>query len=985
MGRRWPSPVLVSREAEIARLRAAFDRASSGEPAMALVAGEAGIGKSRLCSDFVDWAIAAGALALVGGCLDVGEGVLPYAPVTEALRQLGAMLEPAALDTVLGSARADLACLLPELADQHSPAEPEEQAWPARLFEHILVLLGRLAATRPVVFVVEDVHWADRSTRDLLVFLRRNLRSGVALVMTCRTDELHTGHPVRPFLAELERSGIVDRIDLGRLDRRGAAELIAGVLGRRPSSRIVSDLFERSDGNPFYIEELIATDASGGGIPQRLRDLLLARVEALAESAQRVLRIASVASGPVDADLLAAVAAHAGVDPDTLFDGLREAVSRHLLVTDAAGERHAFRHALGREATYHDLLPGERRRLHAAVATALEERHGDGGTEARALGELAYHWYAAHDEARAFTAAVKAGQAAARSFAPAEAARQFERALELWDRVARTAASSTWSRADLLIAAADSAYLVSDWARAAAHLRGALECVDRDVEPLRAARVMLQRARCLWGRDEARAILAAAEALVPGDPPSPDLAFLLSVQIRLALFDGRDQDALSLAERMLAVARAISDPKMADIATMCIGRGLFFTGRVEEGLALCERSLRGAVADDPDHIGPMWVNYIASLHSAGRADETIRAAREGEMVTRRLGLSAGFAAMIVANAATALVAAGRWEEAEEFIERGFDLQPGAIAEAWLRGQRGRMLVLRGDVDDGRAELLAALDIGLSEQSDISFVYRDLASSYAAEGAFDEARRQVDAALATARGMPSELLAVCQVGLAVEAHARGAGVEGFDERGRQILARARSAVTGRSGMCPDATATMLAIEAEWSRLSGFPDVEAWSRAVAAWDGLGFAVQATEARLRRAEARLATGDRRGTAEDLREAWHKASSLRARLLADEAAALASRAGVDVGTAPKRRQENVLTPREREVVGLLATGASNRDIARELYISEKTVSVHVSNIMAKLGVANRGKAAAEATRRNLLPPMKRERRSGLPVIPTA
>lgn len=139
----------------------------------------------------------------------------------------------------------------------------------------------------------------------------------------------------------------------------------------------------------------------------------------------------------MDTDLLAAVVSCVGVDNDGLIDGLREAVSWHLLVTDAAGERYAFRHALSREASYQDLLPAERRRLHAAVATALEERQKD-ADEARALGELAHHWHAARDERRAFAAAVKAGQAAATSLAPAEAVQQSERALALWDRAGQS-------------------------------------------------------------------------------------------------------------------------------------------------------------------------------------------------------------------------------------------------------------------------------------------------------------------------------------------------------------------------------------------------------------------------------------------------------------------------------------------------------------------------------------------------------------------
>jgi tetratricopeptide (TPR) repeat protein len=736
----------------MALLRGWLDRAVSGQPAVVLVTGEAGIGKSRLGFEFAEEAARVRALVLVGACLDVGAGVLPYAPVTEVLRQLAATLDPEDLDAILGGARADLGRLLPELADKAGEAvAPDASAAPARLFERILGLLGRLAATRPVVLIVEDVHWADRSTQDLLVFLRRNLRSGVMLVMTCRTDELRTGHPIRPFLAELERSGVVDRIDLGRLDRRRTAALIAGVLGRRASSRFVGQVFERSDGNPFHVEELIAAETSGGGMPPHLRELLLARVEALDESAQRVLGLASVANGPADADLLGVVGARVGVDRDALSDGLRAAVSRHLLVSDAAGERLGFRHALVQEAVYHNLLPAERSRLHAAVAAVLEERHGDGG-DPRVLAELAYHWYAAHDDSRALAGTLAAGRAAATSFAPAEAVRQFERALALWDRVPHAATEAAWNRVDVLRAAAEAAYLTGDWARSAAHLRTALDHTDRHAEPLRAAQVMLQLARCLWDTDEAGAVLAEAEQLVPRDPPTSDLALLLSMQIRVAFLEGRDKAVMALAEEMLAVARAASDSKMIDLATMWIGRAYCFTGRGGEGLALWRRSLHGSVAEDSEHIGPMWVNYIAMLGPCGHADQVPRAADEGELVTRRLGLSAGFAAMIMANAASALVTAGRWGEAEDFIEKGFDLQPGAVAELWLRALHGRLLVMKGDVAAGRTELLAALDLAISEgdNQDITTVHTDLAACSLAEDEPGQARRHIDIAIATPR-------------------------------------------------------------------------------------------------------------------------------------------------------------------------------------------------------------------------------------------
>src|SRR5215831_19151342 len=308
---RVSSPVLVGRAAEAAQLWAAFECAQAGSPATVVVAGEAGVGKTRLVTELIARARAQGALALAGGCLDVGEGVVAYAPMVEALRSLGGAIDPAELESVLDGARAELARLVPDLG---APAGARVQdaagaggLLPGRLFELLLGVLHRLAARGPVLLVVEDLHWADQSTRELLGFLVRNLRAGVSLVLTFRSDELYRRHPLRPFLAELERSGRAERLELGRLDRREMGELLAGILGEPAPAGLAREILARSQGNPFFAEELLAARAGGGEpaeLPDALRDLLLARVEILPQETQRVLQVAAVAGRRVDHHLL---------------------------------------------------------------------------------------------------------------------------------------------------------------------------------------------------------------------------------------------------------------------------------------------------------------------------------------------------------------------------------------------------------------------------------------------------------------------------------------------------------------------------------------------------------------------------------------------------------------------------------------------------------------------------------------------------------
>ena len=420
-----------------------------------------------------------GALALVGGCLDVGEGVVAYAPMVEALRPLGELLGPEELERVLAGARPELARLVPELGAPVASvssrggsvgAEATGVLEPGRLFELLLGVLHRLAERGAVLLVVEDLYWADRSTRNLLGFLVRNLRGGVALVLTYRSDELHRRHPLRGFLAELERSGRVERLELGRLGRRELGELLAGILGEPPAPALVDEILARSEGNPFFAEELLAARVGGVGgsaeLPEALRDLLLARVEALPEATQRMLQVAAVAGRRVDHDLLAEVAAQ---PPERLVELLREAVTHHLLVVDGGSGAYAFRHALVQEAIYDDLLPVQRPPLHAASAHALAARiEGEGGAGAAELGRLAYHWYAAHDLGRALLASVQAGQAAEAAFALAEAAGHYERALELWEQAPEAAANSPLDPSSLLQRAAQAASRVGEGARAVA-------------------------------------------------------------------------------------------------------------------------------------------------------------------------------------------------------------------------------------------------------------------------------------------------------------------------------------------------------------------------------------------------------------------------------------------------------------------------------------------------------------------------------------
>jgi predicted ATPase len=367
----------VGRTQELALLRQLLARAAAGEALVALVGGEAGVGKTRLVEQLAATAGGQGVRVLGGGCVPLGEEGVPFAPLVEALRGLARDLDPAELEAVAGPARPELGRLLPDLpwSANGTTGAAVVGAGQGRLFELLFGVVERLATGAPLLWVMEDLHWADHSTRDLLAYLATSLRSGRVLVVgTFRSDELDRLHPLRRLLGELGRNRRVRRLELPRFTRPEVADQLAGLLGADPPARLVDDIYARSEGNPFFTEELLragagADDSGLGGLPPSLQEVLLTRVVRLGQDAQQLLRVAAAAGPGVTQPLLAAVA---GMGEQTLLEGLREAVDQQLLVPEPGGDGYTFRHALLAEAVYSELLPGERVRLHTALADALE-------------------------------------------------------------------------------------------------------------------------------------------------------------------------------------------------------------------------------------------------------------------------------------------------------------------------------------------------------------------------------------------------------------------------------------------------------------------------------------------------------------------------------------------------------------------------------------------------------------------------------------
>ncbi len=957
------SPGIVGRTAELGQLRSALAAARSGQPVTVLLGGEAGVGKTRLVAEFAAEATDAGALVIVGQSVEIGRDGLPFGPVVGAVRDLVGHLGADVILEHAGPGREALAGLLPELG--LAAGSPDEAR--GRLFEVVTVLLERAATERTVVLVLEDLHWADGSTRDLLRFVVRALRSARVLVIgTYRSDEIHRSHPLRPFLAELDRVRMVRRIDLPRLTRGEVGEQLLGLLGRQPGANLVARVYQRSDGVPFFVEELagVEMEQSGGALPDSLRDLLLVRVERVSERTQHVLRLLATGGLRVDHAVLAAVA---DLDPAALDDALREAVSANIIRVD--GEGYVFRHALLREVLHDDLLPGAHARLHTRYAEMLEAHPEDVSTGSAAA-ETAHHWYAAHDLERAFDASLRAADQAQRSHAHAEVQRMLERALELWNQMPDPVTATGGDRADLLARASSAATDAGELDRALALIEAALGEVDADSDPLRHAGLLELRAKLLseTGRPDATAVAQRALELVPAQPPSAPRARLLQMLASRHMMDGHFEKAAAVGVEAIAAARAAGVVDAEFRAHNIIGPSLVHLGRVDEGFAAFATA-RELAGDVPEMLVKYHINASDALNLLGRYAEAAQLAREGIDRAREIGLARSLGAMMAGNTAEPLLALGDWGEADRLITRALELDPPVrhvwhllTLQAWLALWRGDSEVAARSLDEVRSRM-ARREPGPQYEVPLARVSAELALS---RGEADDAWAELSESLREPRrdspGYDLPLVAVAARALAASAQ-NGHDVEAGVRRVREVLDGIGDwgpAAIWRAVVEAELAGGVGSVPARWRELVEVVESRAGPRHLAAYGNY-----------RLGAALVEMGDREAAAGPLREAAAIADQIGAGLVRRSVDDLARRAHIrmldGVGDVPADGSHG-LTSREREVLRLVAAGQSNRQIGEALFISAKTASVHVSNILAKLGVAGRGEAAAIAHREGLV-----------------
>jgi DNA-binding CsgD family transcriptional regulator len=1065
MSTRRTSPVLVGRAEQMTALADAFARTREGGQSAVLIGGEAGVGKSRLISEFASAVQSGGSAAgqsggsasvqsggaaagqsggsasvqsggaaagssdgarvLVGGCLELGADGLPFAPFTGVLRDLVRDLGAEAVASLVpGRGARELARLLPELGDPESGGDPGESR--ARLFEQVLTLLEHLAAQSPVVLVIEDAHWADRSSRDLIAFLIGNQRvlNGVMIVVTFRSDELHRTHPLRPGLAEIGRIAWVERMELPRLTQRDTGELAARILGSEPGPGLAERLFRRSEGNPLFAEELLSCPDLACDLPESLRDLVLASVQRLPEQTQDVLRVASAGDQASGHALLAAVT---GLGFDDLTHALRPAVTANVLL--AQGDGYAFRHALIREAVHEDLLPGEHGRIHARFAEAID---ADPSLVApgRAAIETAHHWYSAHDATWGLIASWQAAAQAGKAVAYAERLDLLSRVLELWDQVPDAAERIGADHARVLEEAARTADDAGEDQRGLALVNAAIKELDAATEPVRMALLLETRhqfkdhlgiqgvsedldeaLRLVPEASKARAAILLSSARCGDARHGPQFKAWAEEALVLARQEG---DASTEAHALVVLAMVDADPGgMA-------APGSTIMQLIAEARAIAERT--GAHT-------PLMKTIICESHlleGAGEHELAVEVARQGISSAEKYGLARTRGTFLSINLAEPLASLGRWDEASAVTSRALELSPPPMYRTGLRLGQGFIDVARGDLPAAAEAAAAAAAVLAGARYEDQYhlplasleVELRLAQGGPADGiaAAMDVLDRFDLSVSSPRYAWPLLVTEARAALAALWQGAAARTDALTESGTALMERLRMAAEKLETFGPvqqayqlsfaaqDLTASRILAAAELDVCWG-DVVTAWDAATAAWDVVRQPYPAATTLLRAAESALAAGDRDTAAVRLRRAAPLADELGARSLSADIALLARRARISLAPAAATEGAGAdaasqgagardggahapgpdrlgLTDREFEVLRLVAAGRSNREIAGELFISAKTASVHVSNILGKLNVASRGEAAAEAHRLRLFDPQLRAHLSRYPVI---
>jgi|GEM_PF-64883 len=957
----------VGRESELELLSQRLADAGNGQARAVLIGGEAGVGKSRLLRRFADTARQSGAHVLVGSCGENFGDPMPYSPLLDVLETFGREYGRRAIE-VGGPAYAHLV----DFFDLGSGSMSN----PQQVFLAVRRMLDAIGTHAPVVLILEDLHWADPSTLDLVRHLSQAHPDGRHLLLVCsyRSRGLRRGEPLWQLLAGATFLRRTERLELQPFDRAQLQQFLAGASGAPVNPKLVDRCFEWSDGIPFYAEQLMAAGALDNPddveLPDDIRDVVLSRLVALSPDALKVLRVAAVAGRAVSRQLLRTVSELTGV---TLHEALQECFDRQMLVAGHNEDVYRFQHALLREAVYRSTVRDTQVDLHIAMAEALAADPQLSLTESSAAAEQASHWYQAGDLPRALASAVRAGGTAARTLAFQAAEVQYTRALLLWQQVPDAEDRAGLSKEQLLAAAAEATRWSGHLDQALEHLRAAIaEAVGSGNEG-QLIELYERQATYLWEagkRSDSWNAYQQAMALLQDAAASAVKARVLAGLALGHLQAGRYAEGRRLADEALTIARQVG-------------------AREEEGRALNISGLALSMLDDPaaeerlrqsleiarsaNNIQDLlraYGNLGLVLEHAGRLREAATVSRTGLEEARQLDLATTRQGIILANnTSTALVLLGEWNEAEKIITELLLDRPAAES-CYPRLTLAGIEVARGDFVQARKWLASIEDVehGADPRflGPLHLVRAELAL---AEGALDRAADEVDRGVAAVQGSENalDLLRLCAVGMRCAADR--ANRPKASERDRVAAATygdhlARLAHDAVPAPPTAETVQLLALcRAERQRLHGGDTDPLWGEVAAGWAELDRPYPAAYARWRQAAAAHAHGDHDLAREVARAVHRAAQALGAAPLREQVARLAKRISLNLDDHPAPpRTRYGLTWAELEVLRYIGEGYDADRIAMARGSSKRTIESQQRNLYRKLGVQSAAQAVGKA-----------------------
>jgi DNA-binding CsgD family transcriptional regulator len=992
-------PVLIGRATLLDALKHLVMRAVAGQGQVALIAGEAGMGKSRLVAEVTAHAQRQGFVVLQGHCFEP-DRALPYAPLLDLLRVDLAGREPDAIAPALGPMAPQLAGLLPEYRSHADlaplpPLDPEQER--RRIVQAFVQFFSHRATVQPQLIIVEDLHWSDDASLDALLALARRIAAHpILLLLTCRSDEIHSD--LAAIFAALERERLAVELRVAPLDMAEVDAMLRAIFNqRRPiRSEFLSALYGLTEGNPFFVEEILKSLVAAGDIfyadgqwdrkplaelhiPRTVQVAVQQRVERLSADARRLLMLAVVAGRRFDFELLQRLTGH---DEPMLLELIKSLIAAQLVVEESA-ETFAFRHALTREALYAELLARERRAMHGQLAEALEaitQRRGGEARDAWAA-DLAYHFYVAEIWPKALEYAQQAGQQAQRLHAPRAAIEHLSRAITAARQLAQQPLAALYRARGQMHETLGAFEAARDDYQAA--LEGAQASGDRQTE----WQALLDLGFLWAARDYLRMGEYRQRAL--------DLARTLNDPISLGhslnrvgnwyLFVEQPREALRYHQEALALFRAVGDRAGLAATYDLIGVTEIMGGDIAAGVEQYEHAValfrelgdRQGLASSLAALAMRGASYPFTTTVCPPSDwaACIADGKEALRLARQIGWRSGEANALI-YLAYAYGPRGEYAPALECARVGFEIAQEIEHGVWLFAAHFALGVIALDLlalQGAREHLELALQaahepgrfftrIAAGFLASTCVAQRDFArASEVLADALDpdtpmETRGQrlawcARAELALAQGDPAPALQIVDQLITSAGH-----VERYGEGCVPWLWHLRGAALAALGRQDEAETALLAATVGADRSGLRPTL--WRIQVS----LG-KLYHSQGRRKQAEAAFATA--RAIVEDLASTTTD-STLRETLLRGVAEQLPRPAAPTPRRAAKAAFDG-LTQRERDVATLIAHGQSNREIAAALIVGERTVETHISNILSKLGFTSRHQIAAWATRKNL------------------